>query len=266
MLYIVSIGPGAMGHMTPRAVEAIKAADTVIGYKTYLDLIAPLTHGKRAVSTGMRSEVERCARAVDEARNGRRVALVSSGDAGIYGMAGLVIEIAASRGITVGPPEAKGVDLAFEVIPGIPALSAAASLLGAPLMHDFAAVSLSDLLTPWEDIKRRVELAAEADFVIVLYNPKSSRRDWQLGAAREILLLHRGPETPVGIVSRAMREGEKSLITTLHDLAGHEIDMQTIVIVGNSATFVHCGYMVTSRGYSGKYELRGPASHTLRNG
>lgn len=261
MLSIVSIGPGALDHMVPRAVHAIKAADTVIGYKTYLELITSITRDKRVIATGMRSEVERCARAVDETREGRRVALVSSGDAGIYGMAGLVLEIAASRGLSVGPPGKAGVDLAFEVIPGVPALAAAASLLGAPLMHDFVAISLSDLLTPWEAIERRVELAAEGDFVIVFYNPKSSRRDWQLGAVREILLRHRTPKTPVGIVSRAMRDGERTVVTTLGELSGNGIDMQTIVIVGNSSTFVHSGYMVTPRGYGGKYSLKHALNH-----
>ena len=144
-------------------------------------------------------------------------------------------------------------DLYLEVIPGVPALAAGAALLGAPLMHDFVVISLSDLLTPWEIILRRLELAAQGDFVIVLYNPKSKKRDWQLGAVRDLLLRHKTPETPVGIVSRAMREGQTTTITTLEDLLTHPVDMQTIVVVGNSQTYTYGGYMITPRGYQSKY-------------
>ena len=185
------------------------------------------------------------------------MALVSSGDAGIYGMAGLVLEMCAAQGLKVGPPEGSAdVDLYLEVIPGVPALAAGAALLGAPLMHDFVVISLSDLLTPWETIQKRLELAAQGDFVIVLYNPKSKKRDWQLGAVRDLLLGHKDPGTPVGIVSRAIREGQATTVTTLENLLTHPVDMQTIVIVGNSQTFTYGRYMITPRGYQAKYGVR----------
>jgi precorrin-3B C17-methyltransferase len=171
-------------------------------------------------------------------------------------MAGLVLEMCAAQGLKVGPPEAAHeVDLYLEVIPGIPALAAGASLLGAPLMHDFAAISLSDLLTPWEVIQRRVEAAAQADFVIVLYNPKSKKRDWQLKAVVELLLRHREPSTPVGIVRQAMRPEENITLTTLKKLPEQEVDMQSIVFVGNSQTLQYGGYMITPRGYLAKYQV-----------
>jgi len=228
----------------------------VAGYRTYIELIEPLLSHQEVVATGMKAEVKRCQAAIDRALAGARVALVSSGDAGIYGMAGLVLEICAARSLKVGPPEGIGVvDFHLEVIPGIPALAAGAALLGAPLMHDFAAISLSDLLTPWETIVKRLELAAQGDFVIVLYNPKSKKRHWQLGAVRELLLKFKDPETPVGLVSRAMRQGQETVITTLKDLLEHQVDMQTVVIVGNSQTFTYGPYMITPRGYLNKYQV-----------
>jgi precorrin-3B C17-methyltransferase len=173
-------------------------------------------------------------------------------------MAGLVLEMCAVQGLKVGPPEAGAdVDLYLEMIPGVPALAAGAALLGAPLMHDFVVISLSDLLTPWETILKRLELAAQGDFVIVLYNPKSKKRDWQLGAVRDLLLGYKTPETPVGIVSRAMREGQEVVVTTLEEMLKHPVDMQTIVIVGNSQTFTYGPYMITPRGYLAKYHVQG---------
>ena len=226
----------------------------VVGYQTYIDLVRPWLTTQEVVSTGMKAEVKRCQLALDRARAGQKVALVSSGDAGIYGMAGLVLEMCAVQGLKVGPPEAGAdVDLHLEVIPGVPALAAGAALLGAPLMHDFVAISLSDLLTPWETILKRLELAAQGDLVIVLYNPKSNKRDWQLGAVRDLLLGHKDPGTPVGIVSRAMREGQTTTVTTLEDLLSHAVDMQTIVVVGNSQTYTYGAYMITPRGYQNKY-------------
>jgi len=226
----------------------------VVGYQTYIDLVRPLLTTQEVVATGMKAEVQRCQLALDRARAGARVALVSSGDAGIYGMAGLVLEMGAAQGLKLGPPEGPGdVDLYLEVIPGVPALAAGAALLGAPLMHDFVAISLSDLLTPWETIAKRLELAAQGDFVMVLYNPKSKKRDWQLGAVLDLLLRHKDPGTPVGLVSRAMRPGQEVVITTLHDMLNHPVDMQTVVIIGNSQTFTCGPYMVTPRGYLGKY-------------
>ncbi len=230
----------------------------VVGYQTYIDLIRPiLTHQELLVS-GMKAEMKRCQAAVDRALAGGRVALVSSGDAGVYGMAGLALEILAAQGLAIGPPDCGApVDLFFEVIPGIPALAAGAALLGAPLMHDFAVISLSDLLTPWEVIEKRLTAVAAADFVIVVYNPKSKKRDWQLAALRDIALNHRDPATPVGIVSRAMREGQQTITTTLGEMLHHPVDMQTIVFIGNSQTYSFGNYLVTPRGYLHKYDLRG---------
>ena len=178
------------------------------------------------------------------------MALVSSGDAGIYGMAGLVLEMCAAQGLKVGPPEggAGGGPLPGGD-PRRPGPGRGAALLGAPLMHDFVAISLSDLLTPWEIIEAPGHWRPRGDFVIVLYNPKSKKRDWQLGAVRDMLLRHKDPDTPVGIVSRAMREGQATTITTLQDLPEHPVDMQTIVIVGNSQTYTYGDYMITPRGY-----------------
>jgi precorrin-3B C17-methyltransferase len=235
----------------------------VVGYQTYVDLIADLLTHQEVVATGMKAEVKRCQAAIDRVRAGQNVALISSGDSGIYGMAGLVLEICAAQGIKAGHLDAdQEVDLYLEVIPGIPALAAGAALLGAPLMHDFASISLSDLLTPWEVIQRRVEAAAQADFVIVIYNPKSKKRDWQLKKVVEVLLRHREPRTPAGLVSRAMRPGEEVVITTLEKLPEQPVDMQTIIIVGNSQTFHYGDYMITPRGYLAKYQVAGPGAET----
>jgi precorrin-3B C17-methyltransferase len=251
---VVSLGPGFPEYIIPEAQAALAAAQVVVGYQTYIDLVRPLLTHQEVVATGMKAEVKRCQLALDRARAGQRVALVSSGDAGIYGMAGLVLEMCAARDLKVAPPETDGdVDLHLEVIPGVPALAAGAALLGAPLMHDFVAISLSDLLTPWETIQKRLELAAQGDFVIVLYNPKSKKRDWQLAAVRDLLLRHQNPGTPVGIVSRAMRPGQTTTVTTLEDLLAHPVDMQTIVVVGNSQTYTYGPYMITPRGYLAKY-------------
>lgn len=228
----------------------------VAGYRTYIGLIEPLLTHQEVVATGMKAEVKRCQAAIDRALAGDRVALVSSGDAGIYGMAGLVLEICAARELKVGPPDSDAaVDFYLEVIPGVPALAAGAALLGAPLMHDFASISLSDLLTPWETIQKRLDLAAQGDFVIVIYNPKSKKRDWQLDAVQEMLLNYKDPETPVGIVGRAMRQDQTVTITTLKDLTNNPVDMQTVIIVGNSQTFTYGPYMVTPRGYLNKYQV-----------
>jgi precorrin-3B C17-methyltransferase len=253
---VVSLGPGFPEYIIPRAQAALDAAQVVAGYHTYLKLIEPFLTHQEVVASGMKGEVKRCQAAIDRALAGAQVALVSSGDAGIYGMAGLVLEICGARGLKVGPPEGGGeVDFHLEVIPGVPALAAAAALLGAPLMHDFASISLSDLLTPWETIQKRVELAAGGDFVIVLYNPKSKKRDWQLAAVRELLLKVKDPATPVGIVSRARREGQEVVVTTLGEMLQHPVDMQTVVIIGNSQTFTYGPYMITPRGYLSKYRV-----------
>lgn len=182
--------------------------------------------------------MERCQKAIDLAMSGEKVSIISSGDPGIYGMAGPILEFLQSTD-----------NIKIEVIPGVPAICAAASLLGAPLMHDFCAISLSDLLTPWGLIERRIDAATSAGFVIGLYNPKSSKRIMQIERAREILLKYRDPKTPVGIVRDAGRKGEEVVITNLKDMLDHKIDMVTILIVGNSETFIKYGRMITPRGY-----------------
>jgi len=249
-LYVVGIGPGGLNHMTLEARQALESAAAVVGYKTYLDFITPLLAGKEIVSSGMMKEVERCEAALRLAAAGKITALVSSGDAGVYGMAGLVLEL-----LDASATEAKDLPLLHRnvevvIVPGVSAVQAAASVLGAPLMHDFAVISLSDLLTPWEAILRRLAAAADADFVTALYNPRSKGRVTQLDEARQIFLLSRSAATPVGIVRNACRDGEEKVVTTLGEMLSHDIDMFSIVIIGNSATFVdQAGRMVTPRGY-----------------
>ena len=202
----------------------------------------------------MTSEMRRAEEAIDSALTGRRTVVVSGGDAGVYAMAGAVFEVAATKGLTLGKGPGQ---LRLKVIPGVPALVAGAALLGAPLTHDFCAISLSDRLTPWELIEKRLSLAAQADFVIAIYNPKSKGRDWQLGRAAEILLEHCPPTTPVGVVGRAGRAGQDVLITTLAELASAPVDMQTIVFIGSQSTFIHQNFMITPRGYVNKYGPEG---------
>jgi len=227
--------------MTPRARRALERAQVVVGYRTYVDLIAPLVKGKEILISGMTAEVDRCRQAVERAAGGARVALVSGGDPGVYGMAGLLLEILAAH------PRAKGIKV--EVIPGVTAATAAAAALGAPLAHDFAAISLSDRLTPWEVIASRIEHAAAADFILVLYNPRSRGRPDHLRRARDIILRFRSPETPVGVVRNAGRKGEETWIRDLATFLDLPVDMASTVIVGNSRTKVVDGRMVTPRGY-----------------
>ncbi len=243
----------------------------VLGYKTYLDLVKELLLDKSVISSGMRKEVERCREAIDYALAGRNVALVSSGDAGIYGMAGLVLDICRQGHIEVlewdkvpaAPKPCSGQSpqmppaFLLRVIPGIAAFNAAASILGAPLMHDFAAVSLSDHLTPWEVIEKRLGAAAEADFVLALYNPRSKSRPDLLQKAVEILLRFRSAQTPVGIVRGATRENQWKRLATLGELPVDQVDMQSMVIIGNSRTYIWNGWMVTPRGYLDKYSVKG---------
>lgn len=250
-LYVVGIGPGDEKHLTPAALEAISKADLIVGYSTYIKLVQPLISGKEVVRTGMTEEIGRARRAVERAQKGATVALISSGDAGVYGMAGLVFEVLREMKWKRGDsPE-------LHMIPGTTALSSCASLLGAPLVHDFCAISLSDLLTPWPVIEKRIEAAAEADFVIGLYNPKSGRRTKQIVIAQEIVSRYRKPETPVGLVKSAYRDLEKVILTDLAHFLDYEIGMLTTVIIGNSNTFVYEGYMVTPRGYTHKYTWEG---------
>ena len=245
----VSLGPGDPHYLAPRAKEALLQAEVIVGYKTYMDLIDPeLLKGKEAISTGMMDEIRRCQVAIEKALDGKDTAVVSSGDAGIYGMAGLILELLAEQDLLD--------KVEVEVIPGIPALSAAAALLGAPLMHDFAVISLSDLMTPWEVIQSRIEAAVKADFVLVIYNPRSKKRNWQLDKVRELILEHRDKQTPVGIVRNARRDGQSVKITTLSNLDKSGVDMLSILVVGNSLTRVLGGRMVTPRGYMGKYRDR----------
>lgn len=247
-LLLVGFGPGSEEHLTFRARKAIEEAECIIGYRTYIDLVRPLITGKEIIQTGMTEEIERASLAVDLAYQGKTVALVSSGDVGIYGMAGLAFEVLSDRGWT-------GTEIVVEVIPGVTALSACASVLGAPLMHDFASISLSDLLTPWEVIVKRLHAAAQADFVVALYNPKSSKRVRQIEEAQEILLQYRPVETPVGIVKSAMREGESIVLSNLSEMLTHPIGMLTTILVGNSQTRIFQNRMVTPRGYQRKYDI-----------
>lgn len=253
----MSLGPGSSEHLTPKAAHALHEAEIIVGYKTYVGLVSDLIQGKEIRSSGMRKEMDRCREALDLALQGRRVALVSGGDAGIYGMAGLVFDLCRAQGVAVGDGRGDAADsseaLPVEVIPGVAAFNAAASLLGAPLMHDFAAVSLSDHLTPWDVIERRLEAASLADFVIAVYNPRSASRPDGLDRARSILLRHRRADTPVGVVQKAMRDGQRCLLTTLEGLNPEDVDMQTVLLVGNSRTYVWNGWMVTPRGYLDKY-------------
>ena len=237
----MGIGPGSLDDMTPRARQAIADADLIVGYDTYLDLIKELLSGKASIGTGMMQEIDRCQAAVDQAIAGKQVAVISSGDPGIYGMAGLILELVAKQPV-VNQPE-------VTVIPGISAVGAAAAVLGAPLMHDFAVISMSDLLTPWEVIEKRIEMAAAGDFVIAIYNPKSVKRTNQIETVRAITLKYRGPDTPVGIVHHATRDKEAMTLSTLDQFTHEYIDMFSLVLIGNSQTYVADGKMVTPRGY-----------------
>jgi precorrin-3B C17-methyltransferase len=245
-IYIVGTGPGSIEHLTPRAFLAIRRSDVIVGYPTYLNLIRGLIIGKEIVSTGMAREIDRCTKAIELAGRGKRVSVISGGDPGIYAMAGLIFDLLREKKVPL--PDSVSV----EVIPGISALNACAARLGAPLMHDFAVVSLSDRLTPWETIARRLDAAAGTDFVIVLYNPKSASRRKHIRKAQEILLRHRPGSTPVGIVKGATRQDEAIILSDLDSMPFDKIDMQTTVIIGNSQSVVWNGRMITPRGYENK--------------
>lgn len=231
--------------MTLAACEVLEQAEVIVGYKTYLELIPQFLTGKEVFSSEMMKEVERCRLALNTAATGKRVALVSGGDPGIYAMAGLVYELAREAGFAGR----------IEIVPGLAAINSCAARLGAPLMHDFAAISLSDLLTPWELIEKRLAAAAMADFVTAIYNPRSKRRTDQIVRAREIFLAHRAGSTPVGIVTAATRENERIVVTSLAEMLEQEIGMQSTVIIGNSQTYIWNNLMVTPRGYGSKYQL-----------
>lgn len=238
-VYVVGLGPGGEEYLTGRAHFAIKDSQVIMGYHVYISLIESLIAGKEVVSTGMGQELERCRQALELAGAGKKVALVSSGDPGIYGMAGPLLELAA------GLEEPTDV----EIVPGITAATMGAALLGAPLMHDMAVISLSDLLTPWEVIEKRLNMAAEGDFVTVLYNPRSNGRPGYINKAREIFLSQREKKTPLGIVRNAAREGQVKIITTLGEMPEEEIDMFSVVIIGNSQSYISGNFIITPRGY-----------------
>ncbi len=237
-IFVVGIGPGGEKEITPRALECLEKSDAIIGYATYINSLSQKFRVlKEIVSSSMRAERERCEETLRRARNGQNVALISGGDPGIYGMAGLMLEIA-------------GKDVSVEIIPGVTAACAASAELGAPLSNDFAVISLSDYLTPWEKIEKRLIAAAKGDFVICLYNPRSRSRPDALHLACEILLREKSPETPAGWVQNAGREGGASRVTTLARLRDEKLDMSCTAIVGNSVTRVLDGWLVTPRGYS----------------
>lgn len=223
--------------MTVGARDALAACDAIVGYKNYVKTVSELTDKKEIYQFGMRKEIDRCKKAIELAEEGKLVALVSSGDPGIYGMAGLVLELASDHE-----------DIDVEVVPGVSAVNAAASALGAPLMHDFAVISLSDLLTPWEKIEKRLRCAASADFVTAIYNPKSTKRTWQVKTARDIFMQFRDPKTPVGLYAKENGH-QRYAISDLASFLGLAIDMHTTVIIGNSQTYVSDGRMITPRGY-----------------
>ncbi|ADY57159.1 precorrin-3 methyltransferase [Syntrophobotulus glycolicus DSM 8271] len=240
-LFVVGLGPGGAEQITPRAMAVLNQCDVIAGYTVYIDLIRELFPGKRLLDTPMKQEEKRCRLAIEEALSGNTVALVSSGDAGVYGMAGIMYETAREF------PE-----IEIEVVAGITAACSGGALLGAPLSHDFAVISLSDLLTPWEKIEARLQAAAQADFVICLYNPASKKRSDYLARASEIIMRFQSGDLPAGIVRNIGREDESWQVTTLAALREIPVDMFTTVMIGNSQTRIIRGKMVTPRGY--RYE------------
>ena len=240
-IFVVGIGPGAYEKMTIEAADALRNCDVIIGYTVYVDLVKEHFEGKEFLTTPMRKEVERCRLAFETAAEGKQVAMICSGDAGVYGMAGLMYELSE-----------EWPDIEIKVIPGVTAATGGAAVLGAPLIHDFALISLSDLLTPWEKIEKRLLLASEADFVICLYNPGSHKRADYLEKACDLMLRYKAPETVCGIVSQIERDGETSRTMTLAELRNTKVDMFTTVFIGNSQTKEIRDHMVTPRGY--RYE------------
>ncbi|MDE5881532.1 MAG: precorrin-3B C(17)-methyltransferase [Muribaculaceae bacterium] len=243
---VVGIGPGGIEDMTSGAIAVLRHSHTVVGYKCYIPFIRSLLpEDATVIENGMRQEEARIEKAFEIAEKGDDVSVISSGDAGIYGMASLVYEMLRKRGC----------DIEVEVWPGISAFQKAASLLGAPMGHDFCVISLSDLMTPWSLIERRINCAAEADFVTAVYNPKSHGRYWQLYRLKELFLHHRASDTPVGYVRNAGRDGEKVTLTTLRDFNPEEIDMFTVIIIGNSQSYAYDNHFTTPRGYHTKVNM-----------
>ncbi len=247
-LYIVGFGPGSYEHMTQKAIDVMKTVDEIVGYTTYVNLVKEYFPEQNYMTTPMRKEAERCLFAIEQVEEGKDVALISSGDSGVYGMAGIALQLVQERKS----------DIHVEVVPGVTASSASASVLGAPLMHDFATISLSDLMTPLDLIMKRVECCAMGDMILCFYNPRSKKRNDYIIKAVEKILLYQKESVPVGIVRHAGRQEEESFLTTLGELKDFEnweeekknkLDMFSMVIVGNSSTYVKDGKMITPRGY-----------------
>ncbi|MCH7940450.1 MAG: precorrin-3B C(17)-methyltransferase [Thaumarchaeota archaeon] len=259
-LYIVGVGPGHHDHMTFRAKQVIEESDTIVGYETYVNIVQDLIEGKDVYRYAMTQEIERARQCIDLAKSGKIVSLVSSGDPGIYGMAGLIYETLAESG---WDPKT---GLQVEIIPGVSALNSCASIIGSPLMTDFAVLSMSDLLVPWEIIVKRVEAAAQGDFVIVIYNPSSKKRIHQLQDTRKILLKYRKPSTPVAIIKGAFRNSQSVVLTDLENLENHsdKLGMITTVIIGNSSTYNYKDLMINPRGYTSKYNLQEQTNPKLK--
>lgn len=239
-IYVVGIGPGAYDQMTGKAIKALNDSDVIIGYTVYVDLVKEYFADKEFMTTPMKKEVDRCVLAFEEAEKGKTVSMICSGDAGVYGMAGLMYEVGKDYP-----------DTELAIIPGVTAATGGAAVLGAPLIHDFCLISLSDLLTPWEKIEKRLLCASEADFVICLYNPSSKKRHDYLQKACDLMMQHKSPDTICGIVGHIAREGEREKVMTLKELRDTEVDMFTTVFIGNSQTKEIGGKMVTPRGYKG---------------
>ena len=240
MIYVIGIGPGCRDLMTQEAISAMEDAEVIVGYKTYIKLVEDFIKDKEVVQNGMRKEVDRCQDAIDIAKTGKKVAVISSGDAGIYGMAGLILELITKQEL----------DIPVKVVPGVTASIGAAAVLGAPIMHDFCHISLSDLMTPWEVIEKRLRLAAEADFVICLYNPRSKGRSEHLANAFKIMGEFKDGSTPVGIVKDVGREDQEKFICTFDTMDFERVDMTTMVIIGNKSTYINDDLMITPRGYT----------------
>ena len=239
-IYVVGIGPGAYDQMTGKAIKALNDSDVIIGYTVYVDLVKEYFADKEFMTTPMKKEVNRCVLAFEEAEKGKTVSMICSGDAGVYGMAGLMYEVGKDY-----------LNTELTIIPGVTAATGGAAVLGAPLIHDFCLISLSDLLTPWEKIEKRLLCASEADFVICLYNPSSKKRHDYLQKACDLMMKHKSPDTICGIVGHIAREGESEKVMTLKELRDTEVDMFTTVFIGNSQTKEIGGKMVTPRGYKG---------------
>ena len=260
LLSIVGIGPGNQEHITPRALEILAASDLVVGYTTYIKLVKHLISDKELIYTGMTEEIGRARAAIEEAKKGRNVTLISSGDAGVYGMCSLVFQVLEEIGWK------RDDNPKLQIVPGMTAANSCASLVGAPLGHDFCVISLSDLLTPWPSIVKKIEAAAQADFIIVFYNPASGRRQRQIVEAMAIISKYRKPETPVALIKSAYRRRQKVVNSDLAHCLEYEIGMLTTVIVGSTQTIMFEDYMITPRGYTNKYTWDGLAKEGQRPG